>query len=63
MGDGGYLTITEKMDPEERRVSVDIHDTGPGIPMYVIDKIFDPFFYDQSGGDGLGVVGLPTHYS
>ncbi len=55
MGDGGYLTIAEKMDPEERRVSVDIHDTGPGIPMYVIDKIFDPFFTTKAEGTGLGL--------
>lgn len=55
MGEGGYLTISERVDTEERRVSIDIHDTGPGIPMYVIDKIFDPFFTTKSEGTGLGL--------
>ncbi|SDD19512.1 PAS domain S-box-containing protein [Paenibacillus sp. UNCCL117] len=55
MGEGGYLSITEKLDVEERRVNIEIHDTGPGIPLYVIDKIFDPFFTTKSEGTGLGL--------
>lgn len=55
MGDGGFLTITEKADLEERKVNIVIHDTGPGIPMYVVDKIFDPFFTTKVEGTGLGL--------
>nr|WP_230632912.1 PAS domain-containing sensor histidine kinase [Paenibacillus athensensis] len=55
MTDGGTLTITEKIDPVERYVNIDIHDTGPGIPMFVIDKIFDPFFTTKDNGTGLGL--------
>jgi two-component system, sporulation sensor kinase E len=55
MGGEGSLTITERVEKEERRVSIDIHDTGPGIPMFVIDKIFDPFFTTKSEGTGLGL--------
>lgn len=55
MGDGGFLTITEKVDLEERKVNIVIHDTGPGIPMYVVDKIFDPFFTTKVEGTGLGL--------
>ncbi|GCL73909.1 PAS domain-containing sensor histidine kinase [Paenibacillus naphthalenovorans] len=55
MGDGGFLTITEKADVEERKVNIIIHDTGPGIPMYVVDKIFDPFFTTKVEGTGLGL--------
>jgi two-component system, sporulation sensor kinase E len=55
MGDGGHLIITERVDVEERIVNIDIHDTGPGIPMFVIDKIFDPFFTTKDEGTGLGL--------
>ncbi|WP_420852241.1 ATP-binding protein [Paenibacillus hamazuiensis] len=55
MVDGGRLTITERVDREEKRVNIDIHDTGPGIPLFVIDKIFDPFFTTKPEGTGLGL--------
>ncbi|CAG7652892.1 ATP-binding protein [Paenibacillus allorhizosphaerae] len=55
MGEGGFLTLTERVDSAERKVNIDIHDTGPGIPMFVIDKIFDPFFTTKEQGTGLGL--------
>lgn len=55
MVDGGQLVLTERVDVEERIVSIDIHDSGPGIPMFVIDKIFDPFFTTKDEGTGLGL--------
>lgn len=55
MGEGGILTVSEKVDLEERLVNIEIHDTGPGIPAYVIDKIFDPFFTTKAEGTGLGL--------
>ena len=48
------MTIREKVDREEGRVCVDIHDTGPGIRV-LIDKIFDPFFTTKEEGIGLGL--------
>jgi two-component system, sporulation sensor kinase E len=53
--DGGTLTITERLDTVDRYVSIDIHDTGPGIPTFVVDKIFDPFFTTKDHGTGLGL--------
>lgn len=49
------MTIREKVDKSEGKVSVDIHDTGPGIPAFLIDKIFDPFFTTKDEGIGLGL--------
>jgi signal transduction histidine kinase len=55
MTEGGVLSISEKVDMDERKVHIDIHDTGPGIPNFVIDKIFDPFFTTKENGTGLGL--------
>ncbi|OXM83168.1 ATP-binding protein [Paenibacillus rigui] len=55
MGDGGHLTLVERIDMGDRKVNIDIHDTGPGIPTFVIDKIFDPFFTTKEQGTGLGL--------
>ncbi|MEX1030412.1 MAG: ATP-binding protein [Paenibacillaceae bacterium] len=55
MTDGGILTIVERVDFEEKKVSIDIHDSGPGIPAYLLDKIFDPFFTTKENGTGLGL--------
>jgi two-component system NtrC family sensor kinase len=42
---------------QERRIGVKITDTGPGIPIEIQDKIFDPYFTtkDQGEGSGLGL--------
>ncbi len=36
-------------------VEISISDSGPGIPVNIIDKIFDPFFTNKKGGTGLGL--------
>lgn len=56
MGNEGVLAISHHMDKEADRVSINIHDTGPGIPPYVIDKIFDPFYTTKEEGTGLGLA-------
>lgn len=55
MGNEGVLHISHHFDTDDNRVSIDIHDTGPGIPPYVIDKIFDPFYTTKEEGTGLGL--------
>lgn len=55
MGEQGTLHISHHIDQDGDRVSIDIHDTGPGIPLYIIDKIFDPFFTTKEEGTGLGL--------
>ncbi|MEK7741698.1 MAG: ATP-binding protein, partial [Nitrospirota bacterium] len=53
MPDGGLLTIRSRLD--NGYVTVDINDTGAGIPAEIRDKIFDPFFTTKSDGTGLGL--------
>ncbi len=37
-------------------VSIEVRDTGPGVPVETIDKIFEPFFTSKEGGTGLGLA-------
>ncbi|QRG67763.1 PAS domain-containing sensor histidine kinase [Brevibacillus choshinensis] len=55
MGEQGTLQISHHIDQDGDKVSIDIHDSGPGIPLYIIDKIFDPFFTTKEEGTGLGL--------
>ncbi|MGC5326758.1 ATP-binding protein [Brevibacillus sp. SYSU BS000544] len=55
MGNEGRLSISYHYEKQGDKLSIDIHDTGPGIPLYVIDKIFDPFFTTKEEGTGLGL--------
>ena len=49
-------------DPVGRdKVVVSVSDNGTGIPMNVLDKIFQPFFTTKSTGEGTG-LGLSLSY-
>lgn len=55
IGKKGKVIIDYELKHEEKKVSINIHDTGPGIPPYVIDRLFDPFFTTKEEGTGLGL--------
>jgi two-component system, sporulation sensor kinase E len=55
MPDGGTLHITSQLFEEDKKLSINVRDVGPGIPPYAIDKIFDPFFTTKENGTGLGL--------
>jgi signal transduction histidine kinase/ActR/RegA family two-component response regulator len=49
-----------KKNRDSRCVKISITDQGPGIPMGIRDKLFDPYFSTKEGKSGLG---LATSYS
>lgn len=62
MQDGrGKLRVNTKYLPEKKSVEVLLWDNGQGIPEYLMDKIFDPFFSTKRTGEGTG-LGLSLSY-
>jgi hypothetical protein len=51
---GGRLTVRSRL--AEGRVTVDLEDTGPGIPEHVRPNLFKPFFTTKREGTGLGLA-------
>jgi len=59
MPKGGWLSITSRT--EASRVTVDVADTGSGIPHEHLSRIYDPFFTTKAIGQGTG-LGLSITY-
>jgi PAS domain S-box-containing protein len=51
----GVITFRTHANKDTRRVSIQISDSGPGIPQKVASKIFDPFFTTKPVGVGTGL--------
>lgn len=51
----GKLTINAGYDPLKKRMSIQVADTGHGIPVELKDKIFDMFFTTKPVGIGTGL--------
>jgi PAS domain S-box-containing protein len=61
MPQGGALSVSTQFDPERNRVTIEISDTGVGIPEEDLEKIFEPFFTTKAEGKGVG-LGLSVAY-
>jgi signal transduction histidine kinase len=52
----GRVSIKSLVDRQKQIFSVEVSDTGCGIPAENIDKIFEPFFSTKDKGTGLGLA-------
>jgi signal transduction histidine kinase len=40
---------------ENNRITLRISDSGPGVPLHLREKIFDPFYTTKNGSTGIGL--------
>ena len=53
--------ITMKTRADDKIITVEMMDTGPGIPAAMLERIFEPFFTTKKVGQGTG-LGLSISY-
>ena len=51
----GRVEVSAHADETNESLTIEIHDTGPGIPIENQSAIFDPFFTTKTEGSGLGL--------
>lgn len=61
MESGGMLTIITAVGQDPEHVTLQVSDTGVGIPEQILPNIFDPFFSTKKEGKGVG-LGLAVVY-
>ncbi len=59
MTKGGWISIATRLDGRE--ATVEVRDTGVGIPAEHVSRIYDPFFTTKPEGRGTG-LGLSVSY-
>ncbi|MDX2469460.1 MAG: ATP-binding protein [SAR324 cluster bacterium] len=52
----GVLTITSKFLKNLKTIAIEITDTGGGIPVEILKRIFDPYVTTKKEGTGLGLA-------
>jgi two-component system, LuxR family, sensor kinase FixL len=55
MPDGGMLTIVVAINAEGKKITIEIADTGTGIPPELLKKVTEPFFTTKPEGRGTGL--------
>jgi signal transduction histidine kinase len=55
-GGGQLLVAAESAGGDPPEVQVRLHDTGPGLPDEILDRLFEPFATTKDRGTGLGLA-------
>jgi signal transduction histidine kinase len=53
MADGGVITIAATRT--DRGTRIEVSDSGPGLPVDLVDKIFEPWVTTKPAGQGSGL--------
>lgn len=56
IAEGGEITVTTGYDEKRKTVTIELSDTGKGIPGELLGRIFQPFFTTKAKGTGLGLA-------
>lgn len=56
MPNGGVLRVVADSDAKKQQISIQIHDTGDGIPPDLLPRLFEPFATAKERGTGLGLA-------
>jgi PAS domain S-box-containing protein len=51
----GHGSIIVSVTDAGGRCTIEVRDTGPGVPVEICDRIFEPFFTTKARGGGLGL--------
>ena len=51
--DGGTITLRATPEPDGRQITIDVADTGPGIPPQERKRIFEAFYQGATPQGGL----------
>lgn len=54
----GPVQICVKILQNDDSVTVEVHDSGGGVPKDIREKIFEPFYTSKTDGNGLGLLSL-----
>ncbi|MBN1827680.1 MAG: GAF domain-containing protein [Deltaproteobacteria bacterium] len=54
-GGAGRIVITGETLKKQKKIRINVSDTGPGIPPAVLKDIFKPFFTTKAPGKGTGL--------
>ena len=52
----GHGRIVVTIARQEEQCSIEVRDTGPGVPVELHDRVFEPFFTTKARGGGLGLA-------